>query len=119
MAERAARDFLKQHIDLAKTRLSDADALTLVELVKGWSKYAGRAVPQVNEYDGWASDGKYTVRIKTTTTFLKDQVGFLIESERFIDGKSDGPGTYLVTNGREILNLLRDKRWLLDDRFAR
>jgi hypothetical protein len=113
--KQAVRDFIGQHVDLAKTRLSDADALRLQEVIKNWSKYAGRAVSQTNTGDGWGSDGKYTRVVETTTTFLKDRVAIQIESTRTIDGVTEGPGRYVVTNARELLDLFKKRPWLLKD----
>ena len=113
--KREIRDYIGQYVDLAKTRLSDDDALFLRDIIKNWAEYAGRVRSHTNMGDGWGSDGKYTRVMKTTTTFLKDRVAVEIEMSQKLDGVDHGGSHTVVTTGRGLINLFKSRPHLLDD----
>ena len=109
------RNLIGQHLSLARTRLSDYDLATLGKLVQNWSKYAGRVRSHTTDGHGWGSDGKYTRVTETTVIFLKDRIGIQVDRTITIDGVLHGTGTEVYDTPRKILNLLKQRPFMLDD----
>lgn len=108
------RDYIGQHLDVRKTRLSDDEALFLRDLIDEWAeKYRGRKISGRRSHDGWSSDGKFTRVVEWVLTFT-DDVGIRIDSSSSDDGVHQGSSSSVIKDAREILNWLRENRQRLE-----
>jgi hypothetical protein len=104
------REYIAQYLDVAKTRLSDDDAILLRDFLDNYAeKYRGRSFTGRRSHDGWSSDGKFTRASEWVQTFT-DEVGLrVVFSYRDDDGQS-GSSTTVIKDARAMVNWLKENR---------
>jgi hypothetical protein len=105
--------FIAQHVKVGRARLSDAEILLLVEVIKKWpEKLADTMRSGTNNGSGWGSDGKYDTATQWVYRFAKD-VGVRIERTYIIDGANHGTETEDLKTARKLVDFFWKRRQLL------
>lgn len=108
------RDFIGQHLDVEKTRLSDNEALFLLDFIEKYAEqYRGLKLTGRHIHNGWSSDGKFTRVTEWAYTFT-DDVGIQVDSSWSDDGVLQGTSRAVMKDARGILNWFSENRRLLD-----
>ncbi len=104
------RNHIGGHLDVSKSRLTDAEAIFLKGFVDDYGKrYKGRSTTRERIHDGWSSNGRFTRKEEFTDTFT-DTIGIRLDySSQDDDGQTRTSST-VIEDARGILDWFRHHR---------
>jgi hypothetical protein len=110
--KRHLRDHIARHLDISHVRMTDDEALTLSRFVEQYDvRYRGTSLPpRTTTHSGWGSDGRYIVTETYADSFPTDRVGIQQTYEYSDDDGVHRSTVTDITDGRGVLNWLRDRR---------
>ena len=106
----AMREAVGQQIDLNGVRLKENELNILGNLVSHFSEYAGQEKVKKYTSTGISSDGKYERTVENIYTVCKrgGQIGINYLNRFKDDDGMRGESERFITNGREILSILKN-----------